>query len=71
LSQEVKQFVRRSGQDLAAGSRPIVTENLAATNVAISADEVAYLADVLRPGRIVGERYAPGHFAHIKAAQEH
>jgi aryl-alcohol dehydrogenase-like predicted oxidoreductase len=36
-----------------------VRENLAATNVAISADEVAYLSDVFSPRRFVG------------AAQEH
>jgi aryl-alcohol dehydrogenase-like predicted oxidoreductase len=36
-----------------------VRENLAATNVAVSADEIAYLAEVFSPHRIVGERYAP------------
>lgn len=36
-------------------------ENLAATNVALSADESAYLSEVFAPGAIVGERYAPAH----------
>lgn len=35
-----------------------VRENIDATSVAISADEVAYLAEVFAPGRITGERYA-------------
>ena len=47
-----------------------VRENLAATNVAISADEVAYLADVFAPSRVVGERYAPTHAAHVETARE-
>jgi aryl-alcohol dehydrogenase-like predicted oxidoreductase len=47
-----------------------VRENLAATNVAISADEVAYLSDIFSPNRIVGDRYAPTHSAHVEAAQE-
>ena len=47
-----------------------VRENLAATNVAISADEVAYLADVFAPSRVVGERYAPTHSAHVETAWE-
>jgi aryl-alcohol dehydrogenase-like predicted oxidoreductase len=38
-----------------------VRENLAATSVAISADEVAYLSDVFAPGRIVGGRYTAAH----------
>jgi aryl-alcohol dehydrogenase-like predicted oxidoreductase len=38
-----------------------VQENLAATSVAISADEVAYLAEVFAPGRIVGQRYIAEH----------
>jgi aryl-alcohol dehydrogenase-like predicted oxidoreductase len=38
-----------------------VRENIAATNVAISADEIAYLAEVFAPHRIVGERYAAAH----------
>jgi aryl-alcohol dehydrogenase-like predicted oxidoreductase len=38
-----------------------VRENVAATNVAISADEIAYLAEVFAPQRIVGERYAAVH----------
>jgi aryl-alcohol dehydrogenase-like predicted oxidoreductase len=38
-----------------------VRENVAATNVAISADEIAYLAEVFAPQRIVGERYAAHH----------
>ena len=36
-------------------------ENLAATSVAISTDEVAYLSDIFAPGRIVGERYTAAH----------
>jgi aryl-alcohol dehydrogenase-like predicted oxidoreductase len=36
-------------------------ENAAATSVAISADETAFLAEVFRPGTIVGDRYAPEH----------
>ncbi|SEH77013.1 Predicted oxidoreductase [Mycolicibacterium rutilum] len=38
-----------------------VRENLAATAVAISADESAYLSKVFTPGRIVGERYTAEH----------
>ena len=38
-----------------------VRENLAATSVAISADEVAYLSEVFAPGRIVGDRYTARH----------
>jgi aryl-alcohol dehydrogenase-like predicted oxidoreductase len=38
-----------------------VQENIAATNVAISADEVAYLAEIFAPVNIVGERYAAAH----------
>lgn len=38
-----------------------VRENIAATGVAISADEVAYLSEVFSPDRITGERYAPVH----------
>ena len=38
-----------------------VRENLAATSVAISTDEVAYLSDIFAPGRIVGERYIAAH----------
>jgi aryl-alcohol dehydrogenase-like predicted oxidoreductase len=38
-----------------------VRENLAATSVAISADEVAYLSEVFAPGRIVGDRYTAAH----------
>lgn len=40
---------------------PFVRENIAATDVAISADEVALLAGIFAPGRIAGERYAPVH----------
>ena len=36
-------------------------ENIAATDVAISADETAYLADIFAPETIVGERYAAVH----------
>jgi aryl-alcohol dehydrogenase-like predicted oxidoreductase len=38
-----------------------VQENAAATSIAISADEIAYLGDVFAPGRIVGERYNATH----------
>jgi aryl-alcohol dehydrogenase-like predicted oxidoreductase len=38
-----------------------VEENLAATTVAISADETAYLGEVFAPGRIVGDRYTAAH----------
>lgn len=38
-----------------------VRENIAATSVAISADDVAYLSEAFSPGRITGERYAPAH----------
>ncbi|MFH1557326.1 MAG: aldo/keto reductase [Pseudomonadota bacterium] len=36
-----------------------VRENMAATNVAMSFDEIAYLGTVFAPDRIAGERYAP------------
>ena len=36
-----------------------VRENLAATNVAVSTDEIAYLGSIFAPDRIAGERYAP------------
>ena len=45
-----------------------VRENLAATNVAVSADEIAYLSDVFSPSRIVGDRYGPLFPAHVEAA---
>ncbi len=38
-----------------------VAENLSATNVALSADETAYLSELFAPGTIVGDRYAPAH----------
>jgi aryl-alcohol dehydrogenase-like predicted oxidoreductase len=38
-----------------------VEENLAATSVAVSADEIAFLGDVFAPGRIAGERYNATH----------
>lgn len=38
-----------------------VAENLAATNVALSSDECAYLSELFAPGTIVGARYAPAH----------
>lgn len=38
-----------------------VEENLAATSVAISADETAYLGELFAPGRIVGDRYTAAH----------
>jgi aryl-alcohol dehydrogenase-like predicted oxidoreductase len=46
-----------------------VRENLAATNVAVSADELTYLSEVFSPNRIVGERYAPVYAAHDKAEE--
>lgn len=42
-----------------------VEENLAATNVALSPDEIAYISSVFAPERIVGQRYAPIHAAHV------
>jgi aryl-alcohol dehydrogenase-like predicted oxidoreductase len=42
-----------------------VRENLAATSVPISADEVAYLASVFEPGSITGDRYTAAHAATI------
>jgi diketogulonate reductase-like aldo/keto reductase len=47
-----------------------VRENLAATNVAVSADEIAYLSEVFSPSRIVGERYAPVYGTHVSAAED-
>jgi hypothetical protein len=38
---------------------------LAATNVALSPDEIAYISSLFAPERIVGQRYAPVHAAHI------
>ena len=38
-----------------------VRENSAATTVAVSADEVAYLSEVFAPERIVGQRYGAAH----------
>jgi len=38
-----------------------VQENVAATNVAISIDEIAYLSEVFARNRIVGERYVAVH----------
>lgn len=38
-----------------------VEENLAATSVALSADEVAYLSQVFAPGQIRGDRYTAAH----------
>jgi aryl-alcohol dehydrogenase-like predicted oxidoreductase len=45
------------------GTRRItyLQENIAATDVAISADETAYLAEAFAPDNIVGERYAAVH----------
>lgn len=45
---------------------PFVRENIAATDVAISADEVALLAGIFAPGRVAGERYAPVHARTIR-----
>ncbi|MHA3024717.1 aldo/keto reductase [Mycobacterium sp. BMJ-28] len=42
-----------------------VRENFAATAVAVSADEIAYLNAVFAPGRVVGERYNPVHAATV------
>lgn len=36
-------------------------ENVAATSVAISADDIAYLSEVFATGSISGERYASAH----------
>jgi len=38
-----------------------VAENLAATSVAVSTDEIAYLSDVFATGRVVGDRYTAAH----------
>ena len=38
-----------------------VRENIAATSVPISADEIAYLGEAFDPGRIAGERYSAAH----------
>jgi aryl-alcohol dehydrogenase-like predicted oxidoreductase len=46
-----------------------VQENIAATNTAISADEVAYLGQVFAPGSISGARYAPVHAGHVEASK--
>jgi aryl-alcohol dehydrogenase-like predicted oxidoreductase len=48
-----------------------VRQNLEATNVAVSADEVAYLAEVFAPSRIAGDRYAPTFAAHVEGPEEH
>ncbi|QRY46633.1 aldo/keto reductase [Mycolicibacterium boenickei] len=45
---------------------PFVRENIAATDVAISADELALLAGIFAPGRVAGERYAPVHARTIR-----
>ncbi|WP_273734293.1 aldo/keto reductase [Mycolicibacterium septicum] len=45
---------------------PFVRENIAATDVAISADEIALLAGIFTPGRVAGERYAPVHARTIR-----
>ena len=42
-----------------------VEENLAATNVALSQDEIAYISGIFAPERILGQRYAPVHAAHV------
>jgi hypothetical protein len=39
----------------------LVRENIAATNVAISADDVAQLSELFAPVHITGERYAVVH----------
>jgi hypothetical protein len=41
--------------------RAYVRQNVAATSVAISTDDVAYLSDIFGPGRIVGERYTAAY----------
>ncbi|WP_234834997.1 aldo/keto reductase [Mycolicibacterium stellerae] len=43
-----------------------VRENIAATTVAISADEAAYLSQVFAADRITGERYAAAHARTIR-----
>jgi aryl-alcohol dehydrogenase-like predicted oxidoreductase len=47
-----------------------VRENLAATAVAISADESAYLSEVFTPGRIVGDRYTAAHARSVADANQ-
>ncbi|WP_262032188.1 aldo/keto reductase [Microvirga sp. Mcv34] len=42
-----------------------VEQNLAATNVGLSQDEIAYIGSIFSPERIVGGRYAPVHAAHV------
>lgn len=42
-----------------------VRENLAATNVAISQDEVAFLDLLFDPAKIAGSRYTEAHAAHV------
>jgi aryl-alcohol dehydrogenase-like predicted oxidoreductase len=42
-----------------------VRENLAATSVAISADEAAHLGEIFAPGRIVGDRYTAAHLRSV------
>lgn len=43
-------------------------ENLAATSIALSRDEIAYIGSVFAPDRLAGDRYAPGNPA--RRAQE-
>lgn len=47
---------------------PFVKENAAATDVAISRDETAYLNALFDSGRIIGERYAPVHAEFVAKA---
>jgi aryl-alcohol dehydrogenase-like predicted oxidoreductase len=46
-----------------------VRQNLEATNVAVSADEVAYLAEVFAPTRIAGDRYTPTFATHVEGPE--
>jgi aryl-alcohol dehydrogenase-like predicted oxidoreductase len=47
-----------------------VKENLAATSVAISADEIAYLAEVFAAEHIAGERYTAVHASTVAWTQD-
>ncbi|OBG31633.1 aldo/keto reductase [Mycobacterium sp. E3198] len=48
-----------------------VRENLEATNVAVSADEVAYLAEAFSPSRIAGDRYASTYATYVEGQEKH
>ena len=56
----------RYRSDLENQTRAVyVEENLAATNVALSTDEIAYISRLFAPERIVGQRYASVHAVHV------